>query len=134
MMGLCLWVRWSDYKPSVIYVSVCVSVCVLILVRLEASNQTGHGVGRGERNEWKGRQTEGGTKCIKCTCWGGTHPPGHMYCTCTGRPGCFNNSTGRRSQTPTEINRILHYTKLLIKIFAQIWGSMRNKAGPLRVG
>lgn len=71
MMGLCLWVRWSDYKPSVIYVSVCVSVCVLILVRLEASNQTGHGVGRGERNEWKGRQTEGGTKCIKCTCWGG---------------------------------------------------------------
>lgn len=22
-MVLCLWVRWSDYKPSVIYVSVC---------------------------------------------------------------------------------------------------------------
>lgn len=81
-MGLCLWVRWSDYKPSVIYVSVCVSVCVLILVRLEASNQTGHGVGRGERNEWKGRQTEGGTKCIKCTCWGGGRI---LQATCTVR-------------------------------------------------
>lgn len=23
LMVLCLWVRWSDYKPSVIYVSVC---------------------------------------------------------------------------------------------------------------
>lgn len=70
-----------------------------------------------------------GNKMYKMYMLGGTHPPGHMYCTCQGRPGCFNNSTGRRSQTPTEINRILHYTKLLIKIFAQIRGAWELKPG-----
>ena len=35
--------------------------------------------------------------------------------TCRGRPGCFNSSKGRQNQTQAEVNRILHYTKLLIK-------------------
>lgn len=33
---LCLWVRWSDYKLSV------------MMLRLEANNQTEHGMGRGK--------------------------------------------------------------------------------------
>lgn len=39
-------------------------------------------------------------------------------------PGCFNNSKGRQSQTQTQINRILDYTKPLIETFAQIHGSL----------
>lgn len=35
-------------------------------------------------------------------------------------PGCFSNSTGSQRQTETEIERILHYTRLFTQIFAQI--------------
>lgn len=42
---------------------------------------------------------------------------------------CINNSIGRQSQTQTEINRILHYTKLLIELFAQILGAWQVNPG-----
>ncbi len=76
---------------------------------------------------WGGREGGGGV--------GGDINPLHpelilqATCTCQGRPGCFNNSESRQSQTQTEINRILHYTKPLIKIFAQILGAWQIHPG-----
>ena len=45
-MVLCLWVRWSDYKPSVIYVSMC--VCVLVLVEIRGQQPDGTPAGEGK--------------------------------------------------------------------------------------
>lgn len=40
--------------------------------------------------------------------------------TCRNRPGCFKSRKASLNQTWAEINRILPYTELLIKIFAQL--------------
>lgn len=47
---------------------------------------------------------------------------GHMYVSRQARLSRLQQN-GRQSQTLMEINRILYYTKLLIKIFAQILGA-----------
>lgn len=61
MMVLCrvFWVRWSDYKLSVLDVSVCAYVCVPILVRLQPNNQT-----RQRAKEKEKGDERRGAKCV----------------------------------------------------------------------
>lgn len=108
-------------------------VCVGILARLAASDQKEHGPGRGQIKT-------GRTKCNKCTTERGggggvmgqedskPFTPNSSSGACvpvrTG-PGFYCNSNSAHSQT--EINRILRYTGLLIKIFAQMIAARRGK-------
>lgn len=107
-------------------------VCARILVRLAAGDQTDHGPGRGkikgtkcrkyttEREEGRGGDGTGGLQNSSPQ----THPPGHMFLSGQARPSAVNSNS---THSQTEINRILRYTELSIKIFAQMIAARRGK-------
>lgn len=105
-------------------------VCVCILARLAASDQKEHGPGRGQiktgrtkcnrERERKGEAMgQEDSKPFTPDSSSGAYVPVR-----TG-PGFYSNSNSAHSQT--EINRILRYAELLIKIFAQMTAARRGK-------
>lgn len=107
-------------------------VCFCILVRLAACDQTDHGPGRGKINlvgerepnvenvqqrggRWDRRTAKPFTPCSSS----------RTYVPVRTGPACCSNSNSSHSQT--EINRILRYTELSIKIFAQMIAALRGK-------
>lgn len=111
-------------------------VCVCILVRLAASDQKEHRPGRGQiktgRTKCNKRTTEreeggGEGEAVGQEDFKTLHPKLILWAYVPVRtgPGFYSNSNSAHSQT--EINRILRYTQLLIKIFAQMSAALQGK-------